>query len=95
MATESHAPDTTFIIAEHDFRFSKDDAVSQTHWWEAQCAAHSTYAEWGECCDSLPESKQAGFSRQLDRWALAQALDHNAPYPADAESDPQKTMNGI
>ena len=88
MAHESHALDTTVIMAEPDFRFGRDDAVSQTHWWEAQCAARSTYAEWDECCDSLPESQQPGFRRHLDQWALAHALDLHALGPAVAASDP-------
>ena len=67
MAHESHAEDTLFIIAEPDFRFTKADATSQTHWWEQQESGQNRYVDWDEVCDSLPTKDQAAFRRDLDR----------------------------
>ena len=44
MAHESHADDTTFIIGEPDFRFTKEDATATMHWWEEQERLASQHA---------------------------------------------------
>ena len=88
MAHASHADDTTFIIAEPDFRFTKDEAESMSSWWDTQCGVESRYAEWDEVGESLPVDEQAAFRRDLNRWVAAQKLDQNASWPSDAEANP-------
>ena len=65
MAHESHAEDTTFIVAEADFRFARDDAHSQMHWWEQQEQVQNKFAHWDEMADMLPETDRAAFRRDL------------------------------
>ena len=86
MAHESHAPDTTSVIAEPDFVFNKADADTQTHFVDRQPPFSSAYARWDELVDAVPEAERAEFRRDLDKWAESVKTDQNAAWPEDAHT---------
>ena len=86
MAHVSHAPDTTFVIAEPDFFFTKPDGDTQTHFVDRQQAFISAYAPWDELADQVPEAERAEFRRDLDKWVESVKTDQNAAWPEDAHT---------
>ena len=82
MAHESHAPDTTFIVAEPDFVFYREDGEKHMEYLNAEEHRWVTFARWDEMADLIPsEQGKAQFRRELQTYLKDAARDKNAPWP--------------
>ena len=57
MAHESHAPDTTFIVAEPDFVFYREDGEKHMEWLNAEEHRAQSFARWDEMADLIPSER--------------------------------------
>ena len=82
MAHASHSADTTFIVAEPDFVFYREDGNSWTGYLSERDAEMATFSRFSELAARLQKGEhKKQFLRELDEYMKAVKLDQNAPWP--------------
>ena len=94
MAHESHAPDTTFIVAEPDFVFYREDGEKHMAYLNAEEHQAQSFARWDEMADLLSPASAAQFRRELDVYLQRAEVDKNAPWPRDPVGEPPAGAQG-
>ena len=84
MAHESHAPDTTFVIAEPDFVFCREDGEAHLNYLSTVDQVQFEFEKYEEMADFLtdPQAKES-FREELQQYLLDVQTDKNAPWPAE------------
>ena len=84
MAHESHAPDTTFVIAEPDFVFYREDGEAHLSYMSTVDQVQFEFEKYEEMADFLtdPQAKES-FREELQQYLLDVQTDKNAPWPAE------------
>ena len=83
MAHESHAPDTTFIIAEPDFVFYREDGEAHLKYMSSLDAVACQYSHYDEMAELLPARAQKSFRAELQQYLKDLKNDKNAPWPLE------------
>ena len=83
MAQESHAPDTTFIVAEPDFVFYREDGEAHLKYLSTMDAVQFQFSHYDELAELLSARSQKSFRAELQQYLKDLKHDKNAPWPLE------------